>query len=334
MKSKRMLILFVALAQVTFAEATLKVFILAGQSNMEGAGQVAINKRNPNGGKGSLEYMVKDRKTRKEFEHLVDKEGNWVARKDVFIRYGNRFGALKPGFGFRSSSIGPELGFGQVIGDAVKDPVLLIKTAWGGKSIFIDFRPPSSGMPPQETLDKMLAGARRKNPDTTMKEIKSRVGHFYRLMLAEVKDTLSNLDKYVPGHDGGGYEIAGFAWHQGWNDGLSHGPVAEYEENLANLIKDIRKEWKTPDLPIAIAVSGFGGWNQKIDRRLGIIVAQHAIAKRKEFKGTAASVETRDFFRPREESPSGQGYHWNGNAGTYYRIGDRLGRAMVKLIEK
>ena len=234
-----------------FAKAKVQVFILAGQSNMEGAGAVNINPNSKN----------------------------------------------------------------------------------GGKSIFIDFRPPSSGMPPQETLDKMLVGARRKDPDATMKDIKARVGHFYRLMLSEVDDTLANLDKYVPDYDGRGYKIAGFAWHQGWNDGLSHGPVAEYEENLANIIKDVRREWKIPDLPVAIAVSGFGGWKQKIDRRLGIIAAQHAIAKRREFKGTAASVETRGFFRSREESPGGQGYHWNNNAETYYRIGDGLGKAMVGLLK-
>ena len=46
------------------------------------------------------------------------------------------------------------------------------------------------------------------------------------------------------------------------------------------------------DLPVVIAVSGFGGRNQKIDRRLGIIAAQHGAADRKEFKGTPL-VKTR-----------------------------------------
>ena len=61
--------------------------------------------------------------------------------------------------------------------------------------------------------------------------------------------------------------------------------VTAYEENLVRLIKDVRREWKTPNLPVVIAVSGFGGRNQKIDRRLGIIAAQHGAAARKEFKG-------------------------------------------------
>ena len=102
------------------AQAKVQVFILAGQSNMEGAGAVKINPNSKNGGKGTLEYLVKNTETKQEFGHLADKDGNWIARKDVFIRYGNRIGALKAGFGFRSTTIGPELGFGQVIGDAVK----------------------------------------------------------------------------------------------------------------------------------------------------------------------------------------------------------------------
>ena len=50
-------------------------------------------------------------------------------------------GKLAPGFGARGSTIGPELGFGHVVGDAFDEPVLLIKTAWGGKSLQKDFRP-------------------------------------------------------------------------------------------------------------------------------------------------------------------------------------------------
>ena len=110
--------------------------------------------------------------------------------------------------------------------------------------------------------------------------------------------------------------------------------VNAYEENLSNIIKDLRKEWNAPNLPVVIGVSGFGGRNQKVDRRLGIIAAQHAVANRKEFKGTVASVETRDFFRPAEVSPSRQGYHWNGNAETFYLIGEGMGQAMVKLLKQ
>ncbi|MCH2364644.1 MAG: sialate O-acetylesterase, partial [Planctomycetes bacterium] len=53
------------------AQGKLKVFVLAGQSNMEGAGQVGINPRSKNEGRGSLEYLVKDPKTAKRFAHTV-----------------------------------------------------------------------------------------------------------------------------------------------------------------------------------------------------------------------------------------------------------------------
>ena len=109
--------------------------------------------------------------------------------------------------------------------------------------------------------------------------------------------------------------------------------MAEYEENLANLIRDLRDEFSVPNMPAVIAVSGFGGRKQKIDRRLGIIAAQHNVAKLPEFAGAVASVETRDFFRPPENSPSRQGYHWNSNAETYFLIGDAMARAMLKLLK-
>ncbi len=50
-----------------------------------------------------------------------------------------------------------------------------------------------------------------------------------------------------------------------------------------------------------------------------------------EFKGNVAFVGTRHFWRPKEVSPSGQGYHWNSNAETYYLIGAAMGEAMLKL---
>ena len=86
-------------------------------------------------------------------------------------------------------------------------------------------------------------------------------------------------------------------------------------------------------MPAVIAVSGFGGRKQKIDRRLGIIAAQHNVAKLPECAGAVASVETRDFFRPPENSPSRQGYHWNSNAETYFLIGAAMARAMLKLLK-
>ena len=323
---------FILAASVACAK--LKVFVLAGQSNMQGAGQVEMKEDSRNGGQGTLAYLVKNEKTAEKYAHLVNGKGEWITRRDVWIRYDDRKDGLRPGFGFRTSSIGPELGFGTVVGDALDEPVLLIKTCWGGKNVMVDFRSPSGGMPPEALMERMLAGRKKREAGATMKDVEAQVGFYYREMVRIVNETLKDLKKYYPAYDGQGYELAGFGWHQGWNDGGSMDFVQAYEENLSTIIKDLRKEWKVPDLPVVIGVSGFGGRNQSVDRRLGIIAAQHAVANRREFKGSVASVETRDFFRPAEQSPSRQGYHWNGNAETFYLIGEGMGQAMVRLLKK
>ena len=93
--------------------------------------------------------MINDTRTAKEFAQCINSDGSWKVRDDVWIYYNegtpNLTGDLSVGFGFKSNKIGPEYGFGFSIGDAIQDQVLLIKTAWGGKSLAGDFRPPSSG---------------------------------------------------------------------------------------------------------------------------------------------------------------------------------------------
>ena len=326
------------------AKGPVKVFILAGQSNMEGHGNVETG-RNPAdadkpdaksapvaGGLGSLRRLVTqhaDRHGPGGKTPLVDADGQWIVRDDVWIwatTDKGEHGRLAVGFGARDT-IGPEFGFGHVIGNHVDGPVLLIKTSWGGKDLAVDFRTPSSGKVPSYVKGKRRE-ALDENPDL--------VGHFYRLMLEHVKDVRGNLGKYFPELAGRETEIAGFGWHQGWNDGCNGDMTDEYERNLANLIRDLRKDLGAESLPVVIATSGFGGREQAQDRRLGIINAQLAVAdaaRHPEFKGTVAAVETRDFWRPVEQSPSRQGYHWNGNGETHYLIGEAMGRAMVDLMK-
>ena len=282
----------------------VQVFILAGQSNMEGHGQIQADERR-NGGQGSLEFLVRDPRTQKRFQHTRDSQGRWRIRDDVWIWYLGRHGGLTVGYGARKNRIGPEFQFGHVIGDRLPHPVVIIKTAWGGKSLHRDFRPPSAG---------------------------GEVGPFYRQMIDHIQEVLRDLKKVWPDYDGRPYEIAGFGWHQGWNDGLKIERVREYEQNLTHLIHDLRRALQVADLPVVIAVSGFGGRKQKNERRLGIMRAQLAVARRPEFQGRVAAVETRDFFREANVSPSRQGYHWNGNAESYFLIGDAMGQAMLKLM--
>src|SRR4029079_13949971 len=197
----------------------VKVFILAGQSNMEGQAVADREGKDYNFGKGTLKTLMADPDKAPLFKHLKNDKGQWTVRQDVWVRYQPEKGPLKAGpltLGFTPypgrHHFGPELQFGHVLGDHFDNQVLLIKTAWGGKSLFSDFRPPSSG---------------------------GEVGPYYKKMLAEVREALAHLKTDFPSYDSLGYELAGFVWYHGWNDGVDpRNAVPEYERNLVNLIKD------------------------------------------------------------------------------------------------
>jgi alpha-galactosidase len=301
-----MLLLVTAALADQAKKGPLKVFILAGQSNMEGQGKIASDPKR-NGGKGTLEYVVHHPATASRFKHLLGQDGKWIVRDDVWIWYLGRKGKLTVGYGAKEGMIGPELGFGLVMGDCLDNQVLLIKIAWGGKSLAKDFRPPSSG---------------------------GEVGPSYKELIQHVKDVLANLKTHFPDYDGKGYQLAGFGWHQGWNDRINQAFNDEYEKNLANLIRDVRKDLGVSKLPFVIAETGMSGPSESHPRALSLMRAQAAVAKHEEFRGNVAFVGTRDFYRPPEESPSAQGYHWNNNAETYFLIGTAMGEAMRKLCGK
>ena len=159
-------------AQAADAHKPVKVFILAGQSNMEGKAKMSL-----------LEYQATAEKTRAEFAHLK-KDGKWIVRDDVWIKFLDRKGKLTVGFG-SEGCIGPELEFGNVMGNHFQEQVLLIKTAWGGRSLYRDFRSPSAGLPADEVLQKMLTEARKRKPEATLDEIKGAFGASYRSFRAD-----------------------------------------------------------------------------------------------------------------------------------------------------
>jgi len=287
----------------------IKVFILAGQSNMEGKGKVETGNGNVAGAIGSLRYQVNNDPAK--YGHLVDGGGNWVVRDDVWIwstTDNGEKGNLTVGYG-SGDWIGPELGFGNVIGDLYDEQVLLIKAAWGGKSLAVDFRPPSSG------------GVG--------------VGFYYNEVLAKVNYVLNNLATEFPAYQGQGYELVGLGWHQGWNDRVNQTHNDEYESNMANYIRDIRHDLGVADLPFVIAETGMSGYSETHHRALSLMAAQAAVAdpsKYPEFEGNVAFVGTKGFFRESDVSPSTQAYHWNSNAETYYLMGDAMGTAMTEMV--
>ncbi len=299
--------LFVTLLGLAGSRAEpVKVFVLAGQSNMVGHGFIAADPKR-NGGLGSLQHVAKDPKSAPVFKQLLNRDGSWRVRDDVWIHYFDRKGKLTVGYGAGEDCIGPELGFGMAVGDALQEPVLLVKIAWGGKSLAVDFRPPSSG---------------------------GTVGPNYSEVVRGTREALANLGTNFPDLTGRTPEIVGFGWHQGWNDRINDAFVREYEQNMANFIRDIRKDLAVPKLPFVIAETGMGGVEEKDRGALGLMRAQAAVAEHAEFKGNVAFVGTRAFWRPSEASPSDQGYHWNSSGETYYLVGDAMGRAMNDLLKR
>ena len=298
-------------------EDTIHVYILAGQSNMQG--QAVIDLDHPkyyNSGRGTLNFLMNPKTSSpaliKRLSHLKDKQGKWVVRNDVMISYQrergqSKIGPLSIGYAVYDGKhhFGPELQFGHLIGNATKNPVLLIKTAWGGKSLYKDFRPPSA-----------------------VKRGGGEVGVYYTKMLKEVDETLKYSGKLFPKLKDKPYQIKGFVWFQGWNDMFNDQGKKEYKLNMIDLINDVRKEWKRPLLPVVIGETGNGG-------NMDVRNAQKEAALHPPFKGNVKFVPTRSFLRKKEDSPNtGHGHHWFGNAESYFLIGDALGKAMIDLLKE
>ena len=317
--------------KATAPEGKLKIYILAGQSNMEGHGKISAdqNMLTKNGGMGSLDYTIQN-DNNNTFSHLKDSGGNYKIRDDVWVYYKRGGttelkGDLSTQYGSDPTNIGPELQFGHLMGDHHGEQVLIIKTAWGGKSLANDFLPPSSVSP---------AGY------ASVPTVDGDPGFYFMETIRIVNDVLTNLETHFPGYDGNGYELAGFGWHQGWNDVIDANSVNAYESNMRNFILDVRDSLGVPKLPFVVGLSGMHGPLSNFEgqyyegRVVGLWNAQFAMAdytKYPDFADNVTTVDTRDYWRSGANSPSSQEYHWHGNAETYFWIGDAMAKGMQGL---
>ncbi len=287
---KTTLICLAAIALAASANAKpLKVFILCGQSNMEGHAQTM-----------TFPAIAKDPKTADIYEDMVGADGKPVVLDDVYIAYsygdfsgnpvGKKSGKLTAGYGSQhhvgTGKIGPEFTFGIYMNKALGEPILLIKDAWGGKSLQVDFRPPSGG-----EIDNEKAGV------------------YYKLLIDHVEEVLADPKAVYPDYDPKeGYELSGFVWFQGFNDMVGSYPPAdpskgkkggkdfsEYSRLLACFVRDVRKDLSAPDLPFVIGVLGVGGENvgeNAVNFREGMA----APAEMPEFKGNVTNVFTQKYW--------------------------------------
>ena len=313
----------------------VQVFIIMGQSNTLEMGKVQGDKE------GSLEYAVKNEKL---YPFMVDDAGNWTTRQDV--RNVHVAGSGGPGktrnmrndwLTVSGSKIGIETGIGHQLGTALDEPVLILKSSTGNRSLGWDLLPP--GSPSYEFTDPksgktyVYAGYGQ-SPDkwekgTEPKPIGWKAGIQYDGDVARAKDVLKNLDKYYPGATE--YEVVGFLWWQGDKDRYNAGHASMYEKNLINLIAALRKDFNAPKAKFVCATLGqTSKENAKGNEKL-ILDAMFAISDATKYpalKGDVATVYTNPL-----SMGSASNAHYGGNAKTYMNVGLGMGEAMVELLK-
>ncbi|HSH93405.1 MAG TPA: sialate O-acetylesterase, partial [Roseimicrobium sp.] len=233
----------------------VKVFLIMGQSNAVGMAPVSA------AGKGvPLEKAVFEQKL---YPFLVDETGHWLERKDV--RYTQVMTGRNGGMNVlindwlvpKTKTMGIEYGVGAKVGNALEEPVLILKSCIGNRALGWDLLPPNSESSEYTVKDKktgtpktyVYAGYK----DPTEKWEKGTepaaggkwyAGKQYDDDVANAKKVLADLGKHYPGADR--YEVVGFFWWQGERDCGDEGHSAMYEKNLVNLIKSLRKDFDAP----------------------------------------------------------------------------------------
>ena len=283
------------------AAKPLQVYILAGQSNMQGHVNVS-----------TFDSMAADPRTAPILKEMRGADGKPRVCRNVWISSigcagddtTEQHGKLTAGFGASTEEIGPEFTFGIYM-EKPGDPILIIKTSWGGKSLHTDFRSPGGG--PYVFTETELTG--RKNRGDDMAKERANVikatGAYYRLMLGHVRKVLGDIKRVVPDYDPKlGYELAGFVWFQGFNDLVSDWTYTHqnqpdcydlYATLMAHFIRDVRKDLVAPKMPFVIGVMGLNGMKPP-QNELYFHQAQAAPASLPEFKGNVAAVETAPYW--------------------------------------
>ncbi len=297
------------------AAGPLKVFILAGQSNMQGHARLR-----------TIDYISKSAGTAAMYHDIIGPDGKPRVYDQVWITYFSqgrngsvyrKSGPLTTGFGASDDEIGPELTFGIYMYKQLGEPILIIKTAWGGTSLNTDFRPPSGG--PYQFNETQLEQFKKQGKDlaaVTAQKAKE-TGHYYKLMIQDVKQVLADPKKYCPQYDPRqGYELAGFVWFQGWNDLVDRGTYPHrdqpggydlYTKLMGDFIRDVRSDLQAPHMPFVIGVLGVGGKldlqhpNRYTPIHQNFRNAMAAVANLPEFKGTVVSVPTADCWDPLQD---------------------------------
>lgn len=287
------------------AKGPVKVFLLMGQSNMNGRGNISVLKTRlikdlPDKYPPSLMKMRDD-------VWITGANGNGISNQMSNVR-------LEPGFG-QFKYYGPELAFGHAMGDHFEEKVLLIKIIGGGTPLATHWTSPSA--------------AKRTNRQGPLKGRRAGFqGAFYK-----TRKALDDLPKLIEGYDPKqGYQIMGIVWVHGNADGGRN--AKEYEDNLTDFITDLRAMFGLPNLPF-IAV-------ESLSSRAPGSAFKNAADRVNKLGGNtqAAAILTKSRINLRGDkaysvyNASGDGTHWRHNVRAYLDVGYWSAELMKPMLAK
>ena len=306
----------------------VQVFILMGQSNMLGFGTIA--------GADNAKSLENATRAQGLYPYLVDDDGNWTTRMDVrnvfIMASGHSIGNVRMNnwLTIQGRNVGPEIGIGHHLGNAIDAPVLVLKSCIGNRSLGWDLLPPGSEA--YEHGGQTIAGYRGTGDDPTGDTEGSMehgwyAGCQYDGDVASAKSILEQIGTYYPGATE--YEVAGFFYWQGDKDRYNAAHAARYELNLVRLIHALRNDFEAPNAPFVCAT--LGQTQQGAGGNDGLILnAQMAVSdpdRHPDFEGNVATVYT----HPLSMGGASNG-HYGGDARTYMNVGQAMGAAMVELL--
>jgi hypothetical protein len=361
-----MVVLSSGKAQGQADDSELQIYLLAGQSNMVGQAYTwEFNATGPGGWNvPTMEYLrdspsyidalpddVYSFKDHFNADWFKQRDDVWAAHynpgngRNIEVRnepdsspndgalpdYPRGIQPLSPGFGpaksfggHNASLIGPELAMGQRLGDAMTSEVLLFKSNRGGTDLANDWRPPSAA------ADR--GGSVGGDYKTTV--------HNFKQLLDDLDADLADngrLDQYGGATD---YQVAGFVWMQGWNTvvgGGSSARIAEYSENLQDLVEDLRAadERIADDLPAVIVESSDQNADLNSQRKSAVDVLNETIENSAVFIETNGLKDVNYADRGAVNSKgdpfsNGWGYHYHARAENFLEIGNLIGESVLK----
>ncbi len=304
---------------------TCEMFLLAGQSNMEGNVDPALfaslltelatppaatrqtrlanslNNWYDTWNAGYAKYAASPAVASYQAGELVRMQaaglvGDQLAapRDDVWCSSEKKGGAatataLQPGK--CGNGFGPELALGHYLGAKTTAPISLVKVAQGGSTLEIDWLSPSAAL---------ANGAQ--------------VGPLYKQLATRIKSLSTDATVLHPACAKRTRAWSAFVWFQGENDTFSStGGATAYEANLRHFIADVRAEMSAPSLPVVIVQVGF--WARTAGK--GGPAVHAAQAKVASTTPGASLIVTDDLSHFYHYDPAGQ-----------LIIGERIGRVL------